>query len=52
VKKATDPNVNFTITPANVMTLVEFTQKIGRMKRMPGSWKGLFLPPAHGLQGT
>jgi NitT/TauT family transport system substrate-binding protein len=47
-----DPDVDYTTTPANVMAVVEFMHKVGRLKRRPDSWKDLFFPEAHGLQGS
>ena len=47
-----DPDVDYTTTPANVMKLIEFMHKAGRIKRMPGSWKELFFPDVHGVQGS
>jgi NitT/TauT family transport system substrate-binding protein len=47
-----DPDVDYTTTPANVMKLIEFMHKAGRIKRMPGSWKDLFFPDVHGVQGS
>ena len=34
----TDPDIDYTTTPANMMTLVEFMHKVGRLKH-PASWK-------------
>jgi len=43
---------DYTTTPAGVMKFVEFMHKVGRIKRMPASWKDLFLPTVHGLPGS
>jgi len=48
----TDPDIEYTTTPANVMALVEFMHKVGRIKRMPASWQVLFFSEAHGLRGS
>ena len=48
----TDPDINYTTTPANVMALVEFMLKTHRLKTAPSSWKDMFLPLAHALKGT
>ncbi len=48
----TDPDIDYTTTPANLMTLVEFMRKTGRLKTAPASWKDMFLPEAHALKGT
>jgi len=47
-----DPDVEYTTTPARLMVLVDFMHKVGRLKRRPESWKDLFFPAAHGLQGS
>ncbi len=47
-----DPDSVYTTTPQAVMQFVEFMHKVGRIKRMPGSWKDLFLPEVHGLPGS
>jgi len=52
VKMITDPDIDYTTTPANLMQLVEFMHKVGRLARMPDSWKDMFLPDAHGLAGS
>jgi NitT/TauT family transport system substrate-binding protein len=52
VSMITDPDIDYTTTPANLMTLIEFMRRSGRLKTAPASWKDLFLPEAHALQGT
>jgi len=52
VAMITDPDIDYTTTPANVMALVEFMLKTARLKTAPSSWKEMFLPTAHGLPGT
>jgi NitT/TauT family transport system substrate-binding protein len=47
-----DPDLEYTTTPARLMVLVDFMHKVGRLKRRPESWKDLFFPEAHGLQGS
>ncbi len=51
-KMVTDPDVEYTTTPVNVMTFVEFMNKVGRIKKKPASWKDLFFPNAHDLNGS
>src|SRR5215475_5852974 len=51
-RMVTDPDVEYTTTPANVTTLVAFMHKAGRIKRLPGSWKDLFFPDVHGVAGS
>ena len=52
VKMITDPDIDYTTTPANVMALVEFMAKTNRLKAAPSAWREMFLPLAHGLPGT
>ena len=53
VRIVTHPDTaDYTATPAGVMKFVEFMHKVGRVKRMPASWKDLFLPAVHGLPGS
>ena len=51
-KMVADPEVDYTTTPVNVMAFVEFLHKVGRIKKKPESWKDLFFPDAHGLNGS
>ena len=48
----TDPDIVYTQAPANMMTMVKFMADTGRLKTMPASWKDMFLPIAHTLEGT
>ena len=43
---------DYTTTPVNVMTFVDFMHKVGRIKKKPGSWKDMFFPTAHGINGS
>jgi NitT/TauT family transport system substrate-binding protein len=52
VKMISDPDIDYTTTPANVMTLVDFMKKTNRLKTAPASWKDMFLPIAHDLKGS
>src|SRR5205085_3314578 len=47
-----DADLGYTTAPAGVMRLAEFMQRIGRLKRLPQSWKDLFFPEAHDLAGN
>jgi NitT/TauT family transport system substrate-binding protein len=35
-----------------MMTYISFMHKVGRMKRLPSSWKDMFFVEAHDLNGT
>jgi NitT/TauT family transport system substrate-binding protein len=52
VTMITDPDIDYTTTPANLMKHAEFMHKVGRLKRQPASWKELFFAEAHDLDGT
>ena len=41
----------YTLTPQKVYKTAEFMNKIGTIKSKPASWKDLFFPEVHGLQG-
>jgi NitT/TauT family transport system substrate-binding protein len=51
-KMLNDPGIVFTTTPQNMMKYVAFMLKTGSIKNKPDSWKDLFFPNAHGLQGS
>jgi NitT/TauT family transport system substrate-binding protein len=51
-KMVTDPDVDYTTTPINLMKIVDFMHEVGRIKKKPTSWKDLFFPEAHGLNGS
>ena len=52
VAMITDPDIDYTTPPANLMKHVTFMHRVGRMKRPPASWKDLFFAEAHDLNGT
>src|SRR5690606_6802209 len=47
-----NPDISYTLTPNNIMKYVNFMHKVGSIKVMPDSWKDLFFPNAHTLQGS
>jgi NitT/TauT family transport system substrate-binding protein len=51
-KMVADPDVEYTTTPINVMAFVDFMYKVGRLKKKPNSWKDMFFPEVHGLNGS
>jgi NitT/TauT family transport system substrate-binding protein len=51
-KMVTDPDVDYTTTPINVMKFIEFMNLAGTVKKKPASWKDLFFPAAHGMNGS
>ncbi len=51
-KMVADPDVDYTSTPVNIMKMVDFMHQVGRIKKKPASWKDMFFPEAHGLNGS
>jgi NitT/TauT family transport system substrate-binding protein len=51
-KMVADPDVDYTTTPINLMKIVDFMYGVGRIKKKPASWKDMFFPEAHGLNGS
>ena len=47
-----DPDNVWTTTPQQNMTYIGFMHKVGTMKRMPNSWKDIYMPESHELAGT
>jgi NitT/TauT family transport system substrate-binding protein len=52
VKMISNPDNAWTTTPQNAMRYVEFMHKVGTMKKLPASWKDMFMPEAHELAGS
>ena len=52
VTMITDPDIDYTTTPANLMKHAEFMHRVGRLRRLPASWKDLFFAEAHELSGS
>jgi NitT/TauT family transport system substrate-binding protein len=47
-----DPDNVWTTTPQQSMSFAAFMHKVGSMKRLPSSWKDMFMPESHELQGS
>ncbi len=47
-----DPDLAYRAAPVGVMRLVDFMQRVGRLKRRPAAWQDLFLPEARDLPGS
>lgn len=52
LKIINDPETEYTLTPRNLMQMVNFMAKQGTIKAAPASWKDLFFPNAHTLPGS
>lgn len=52
VKMLENPKIDFKLAPSSTFPVAEFLNRIGRVKNKPSSWKDLYFPSAHGLQGS
>jgi NitT/TauT family transport system substrate-binding protein len=46
------PQVHWTMAPLNTMKFATFMHSIGSLKEVPKSWKDLFFPEVHDLNGS
>ena len=46
------PQVRWTMVPENSMKFAAFMQSVGSLKEAPKSWKDLFFPEIHDLNGS
>ena len=51
-KFISDPDNIWTTTPQQNMNFASFMNKVGTMKRLPNSWKDLYMPVCHELPGA
>ncbi len=51
-KFISDPDNIWTTTPQQTMTFAGFMHKVGTMKRLPNSWKDLYMPDCHDLRAA
>jgi NitT/TauT family transport system substrate-binding protein len=47
-----DPDVVYTTAPMKVMEFVSFMHRVGRLKRVPASWKDMFFEEGQGVEGS
>ena len=52
VKFIADPDNIWTTAPQQTMTFAGFMHKVGTMKRLPDSWKDLYMPECHDTKGS
>jgi NitT/TauT family transport system substrate-binding protein len=52
LKILNDPTIEYSLTPKNIMQMVDFMYKTGSIKTKPASWKDMFLPAAHAMAGS
>ena len=46
------PDIHFTTSPQNVMKYANFMADVGTLKVRPASWKDLFFPEIHSVDGN
>lgn len=51
-KIVSSPQVQFTLVPNNTTKYSDFMYKVGSIKKKPMSWKDLFFPEIHDVQGS
>jgi sulfonate transport system substrate-binding protein len=51
-KMVADPDNVWTTVPDKSMRFLAFMHKVGTVKKLPGSWKDLYMPEAHALAGS
>ncbi len=51
-KMVADPENVWTTTPQHSMKYAEFMHKVGSVKRLPASWKDMYMPESHELKGS
>jgi NitT/TauT family transport system substrate-binding protein len=47
-----DPDITFTMTPANTMKYAEFMHRVGALGTQPAPWSEVFFPEVHDLNGS
>ncbi|HET7848426.1 MAG TPA: ABC transporter substrate-binding protein [Pseudolabrys sp.] len=47
-----DPENVWTTTPQHSMVYAEFMHKVGSIKKLPASWKDMYMPESHDLKGS
>jgi NitT/TauT family transport system substrate-binding protein len=52
LKIMNDPQVRYTMAPERILPYAQFMNQIGSIKTRPQSWKDLFFPDIHNLQGS
>jgi NitT/TauT family transport system substrate-binding protein len=52
IRFISDPDNIWTTVPQQTMTFAGFMHKVGTMKRLPASWKDLYMPECHELAGS
>ena len=51
-KIITKPEVKYSLAPERIMTIAEFVQSTGLLKKGPAKWQDVFFPEAHAFKGS
>ena len=46
------PEMQYRLTPENILKFADFMYKIGSIKIKPENWRELFFPETHSLSGS
>ncbi len=52
LKIMNDPQIRYTMAPERILPYAQFMHDVGTIKNRPQSWKDLFFPEIHNLQGS
>lgn len=47
-----DPQIRFTVAPEGILPFAQFMHDVDRIRNRPNSWKDMFFPDIHNLQGS
>lgn len=47
-----DPQIHYTMAPERILPFAHFMHQVGTLKNKPASWKDIFFPDIHHLQGS
>lgn len=51
-KMIRDPQIHYTLAPERLLPFAQFMNDVGTIKNRPESWKDLFFPELHDLEGS
>jgi NitT/TauT family transport system substrate-binding protein len=51
-KIITDPEIQYSTTPQNILKYTDFMARVGTLKNKPATWQELFFPDLHDRAGS
>jgi NitT/TauT family transport system substrate-binding protein len=51
-KIITDPEIQYSTTPQNILKYTDFMARVGTLKNKPATWQELFFPELHDRAGS